>query len=623
MSLLKSLWRELKGSRPALDATTDLATQLHALAPRLRQPQQPGWPAALTTLQGLCASHPRSVDAHSLLGDALLAAQRRDEAEHAYREALKLQPEHAGAQEGLGLCLLQGRRLDEAYLHLEMAHKLAPMNADILVHWGLVELELGHLAGACQRFTQAIERAPDNGHAWLNLGLALYRLGQFEASVAHLQRAVALKPQHALGHSNLALALRQTGDLPGAHAAAQRATELKPDNARLWVIHADLALNAGDFDAATAALDRALTLDAGHIGVHIGLGKLHMARARPQAAQAAFESALAIDPRHAEARHGLAQLHLLHQRWTTGWDLYEARRELLPNPVRLLPQPEWHGEALGRQSLLVHAEQGLGDTILFASCLPDLLAQPIDCVLDVPPRLATLFQRSFPSATVVSQGAGSHDDDWFASLPPTDRHVPLGSLPRLLRRDAEHFGHGAAFLHADAAKVTAWQQRLSHLQRPRIGLSWRGGMVSTSRLQRSLPLATLLTALSAVPASWVSLQYGDTVDEIAAAQAQTGIEIHAGLGGYADLDDLAALTCALDAVITVCSTQAHLSGALGQAAAVLVPVNPNWLYGANGRSMPWYGSLTLLRQHETGEWRQVLEQAAAWVGEQGRPAMAG
>lgn len=614
MSLIKALWRDLtRGARQPDDADT-LATRLQSLEPQLRQSGSATWAQAFDELQGLTRTHARSADVHSLLGDTLLAARRMTEAEAAYREALKIQPEHARAQEGLGLCLLQSKRLDEAYLHLELAHKLAPMSADVLVHWGLVDLELGNYGTASQRFMNAVERAPNNPHAWHNLGLSMFRMGQFEVSVTHLRRALGLKPDHALAHSNLALALRQLGDLSGATDAALRATELRPDNARLWVVLGDLSIDAGDFDRADRSFARALSIDADHVGGHIGRGKLLMALGRHAQAQAAFESALSHEPSNAEACGGLAQLHLLLQRWDTGWDLYEARRGSLPNPVRAVTTPEWQGEDLRGRRILVHAEQGLGDIILFASCLPDLIEHGANCVVDVPPRLETLFKRSFPRAQVVGHELSATGGDWLASLPEFDLHVPMGTLPKWLRRDPEAFPERPAFLSSDADKTATWKARLAHLPRPHIGITWRGGMVSTAREQRSLELAEMLEAFKSIEGSLVCLQYGDVAGEMAQAEALTGRALHPGLSGYADLDDIAALTCALDAVVTVCATQAHLSGALGQPTAVLVPANPSWRYGAEGETMPWYPSLILLRQHESGAWRDVLDRAAAWIG---------
>jgi ADP-heptose:LPS heptosyltransferase len=263
--------------------------------------------------------------------------------------------------------------------------------------------------------------------------------------------------------------------------------------------------------------------------------------------------------------------------------------------------------------LLIHAEQGLGDIILFSSCLPDLVDRGVHCVIDVPPRLEALFKRSFPTSEVVAHELASSGSDWLATLPEFDRHVPMGTLPKWLRLDQPSFPSRPAYLVGDAKKTTAWRERLAHLPRPHIGISWRGGMVSTSRLQRSIELAEMLTAFKSVQGTWVCVQYGNVDDEVANAQALTGREVHPGLSGYADIDDIAALTSALDGVVTVCSTQAHLSGALGTPAAVLVPANPSWPYGAQGEAMLWYPALTLLRQKHLGCWTDVLDHAAQWI----------
>ncbi|MGY0197479.1 tetratricopeptide repeat protein [Leptothrix sp. BB-4] len=550
-------------------------------------------------------------------GDEALAQSRLPEAEALYREALAARPEHARAQEGLGLALLQLRRPDDAFLHLEMAHKLDPMNAEILVHWGLVDLELANFELASRRFGRAIERAPTNPHAWLNLGIASFKLGQFTASVGQLEKAIELRPEMALAWSNLALARRQTEDLDGALAAARRAIELRPTQSRLWVILGDLQADAGDFESGDTSFDRAAQLAPDSAEVALGLGKLRMAQGRLAESEAAFRSAVARDPGNPDASGGLGQLLLLQGRWAEGWASYESRRQIVPSPVRQVPVPEWDGQPRRGERLLVHAEQGLGDIILFSSCLPDLLDAGVDCVIDLPARLAPLFQRSFPTATICPDPGRANGESWLAQLPPFDRHVPMGTLPRWLRPDADRFPTSTAgFLRADPAAVASWRNRLADLPRPHIGLSWRGGMLSTAGRQRSLSLVAMLEGLRHLGGTFVCLQYGDVEREIAAAAATTGIQIHPGLSGYGDLDDMAALNGALDGIVTVCSTQAHLCGALGLAAAVLVPVNPSWRYGSAGPRMAWYPSLTLVRQAEAGDWRDELARTAEFLAAQ-------
>jgi tetratricopeptide (TPR) repeat protein len=561
-----------------------------------------------------------------LLGDWLWQLGDYVPAEAAYRQALRCHPMDAKSQEGLGLSLLHLQRLDEAWLHFEIAHRAAPMDSDVLTHWGLVDLELGHLPAACERFQQAIERNPRNPHAWHNLGLAALRMGDRERCIGHLRKCLEIKPDHGLGWSNLAMALRMVEDLPGAQDAARRATDLKGhNNARVWSVRGDVAGDAGDFDAALDHARHALCLDPGHVNALVLLGKLHTALGRHDEAQAAYRQVLDTLPDHAEARGGLGQLLLLEGRWSEGWALYESRRHATYQAVRELPIPPWDGhEDLHGRRLLVHAEQGLGDVIIFASCLNELVQTGAEITVEVPPRMASLMQRSFPDLQVLGHDYGDTGLAWLGEPPVFDRELAIGSLPLHFRPDRASFGQGAAFLRADAARVAQWRAQFMTTAGPVfvLGISWRGGLLRTAGQQRSIELDAMLDALHGVLAQapctveLVCLQHGVVDDEIAAAQARTGLRIHRGPQHRADLDEIATATCACDAVLTVCSTQAHLTGGLGRKGLVLVPANPNWRYGATGEHMPWYGSLTLVRQQQLGQWAPALEQAAQWVGQQ-------
>lgn len=557
-----------------------------------------------------------NVDALCLLGDWQLAAGRLPEAEHSYRRALQAQPLHARSHEGLGLSLLQEGRLEEAFLRLETASRLAPGNAEVWVHWGLVDLELGNIDRASKKFARAVDLAPGNAHAWHNLALATLRLGNNALSIQQFRQAIACKPDHGLAYSNLALVLMQEGQLEEALETAQRATTLKTGNARVWVVLADVQMNAGQPQDALVSLERARTLDPRHIGCYVGLGKLYTSLGQYEAARNAYEAGLIQDPQSADAQSGLGQLFLLQQDWARAWDLYEARRRTPMSPVRNLPFLEWQDEQGGAHHVLVHAEQGLGDIILFGSCVPDLLARGVRCTVEVPQRLAGLFRRSFPDANIIAHEPNDTALDWLSAAPDVDRHVPIGSLPRLFRRAPADFPQRPSFLRADPTRVAHWRRQLDDSRSARaikVGIAWRGGLATTGRVERSIDALTLAAALAELDVQLVCLQYGNVGADLEAVHATLGLEVHPGLSGFGDLDELAALTCACDAVITVCSTQAHLTGALGRPGAVLVPSAANWRYGSSGSTMPWYPTLELIRQTTPGEWRPVVTNAAAWV----------
>jgi len=618
-TLFKEVFRGLRGPHgdtPDNRAAKDLGATPENQA--FRAADLPGRLVMVETLTVQLRAAPPDLARWCLLGDWHLDLAQPQAAEDAYRQALQLKPLHARSQEGLGLALLQLGRLDEAYLHFETAHKIEPMNAEVLVHWGLVDMGLGNLGKAADKFQRAIERNPRNAHAWLNLGLTSMKQGLVDTSIEQLRRAVSLHPDFVSGLTNLALALARADQLDEALALAQRAAELRGDQARQQVVLADVLMARGEFTLAETVLARAQGLNSHHVGTWVALGKLHAARGRHMAAEQAYSTALQLDPQHPDAALGLAEVQLLTGQWATAWDMHEARRSISPSPVRRLPFPDWQGPPAGAQTLLVQSEQGLGDIILFASCLGELQSLGVRCVLEVRPRLRRLFERSFPSVQIVSnEGNDIQQQHWLAGLPPIDAHVPIGSLPRWLRRNEGDFPQHTGYLAADPQQIQHWQATLAAAgnatRRLRIGLAWRGGTALTAKHQRSLDLPALAKALYAPDRQLVCLQYGEVAGELASLQAQTGIHIHAGLSGYADVDDLAALTCACDLVVTVCSSQAHLCGALGRPGIVLVPHNPSWRYGASGIHSPWYPSLRLARQPRAGDWQTPLAQAQDWL----------
>jgi ADP-heptose:LPS heptosyltransferase len=265
------------------------------------------------------------------------------------------------------------------------------------------------------------------------------------------------------------------------------------------------------------------------------------------------------------------------------------------------------------QVLLVHSEQGLGDAILFASCLPELQSRCAKVIVETPVRLARLFRRSFPWADVVGHEQTDNSSGWLGSHASVQRQIPIGSLPFHFRKTNEDFPSRAGYLLADPQAVADWRCKISDGQRRTIGISWRGGLALTAKFQRSLELETLARALATMDVALVNLQYGETDSEIQQLAKATGIELHPGLSGLADLDDLAALTSACDGVITVCSTLAHLAGALGMPGLVLVPTIANWRYGAGGTRSVWYPNLELARQSAEGDWNGPLIRARGWA----------
>jgi hypothetical protein len=311
---------------------------------------------------------------------------------------------------------------------------------------------------------------------------------------------------------------------------------------------------------------------------------------------------------------------MLRGEFADGWRAYELRLLSEGRIPRKFPCPRWRGEPLEGKTILVHAEQGLGDEIMFASCVPDLLAAGARCVIDCHPKLGTLFARSFPQALVHT---GLQDDDvaWLAAYPAPDYETPAGSLPLHLRAHPEAFPRHAGYLAADPEKVARWRERLAGLGAGlKVGISWRGGTPGTRAPLRSLTLPQLDPILQTGGTRFVSLQYGTQPAEVEAFQARLGARFVHWQEALDDYDETAALVCALDLVVSVCTAVVHLSGALGRPAWVMTPFSPEWRYGHAGETMIWYPSVRLFRQPGLGAWPPVIDAVAGALEQRSRQA---
>jgi hypothetical protein len=319
-----------------------------------------------------------------------------------------------------------------------------------------------------------------------------------------------------------------------------------------------------------------------------------------------LDAAIAANPRDATRRFLRSQIHLLNERFGLGWDDYAMRQISMARHLRTLALPEWKGEMLEGRRIVVLCEQGLGDQVMFASCLPDLLElKPARVVVEAVQRVAPTLARSFPQCEVVP----SKQDvamDWLRDLGDLDCYVAMGDLPRIFRREAADFPSRAGYLVADRQRVDHWRKVLSALgRRPKIGVSWRGGTQATRRVLRTMSVTDLLGAFDAVDVDLVCLQYGDVSSDLHEVK-RTGIDLHYWPEAIEDLDEFAALISALDLVITVCNTTVHYAGALATPVWVMAPRIPEWRYGLHSRTLPWYPTSVMYRQATDREWGDVL-----------------
>jgi hypothetical protein len=273
----------------------------------------------------------------------------------------------------------------------------------------------------------------------------------------------------------------------------------------------------------------------------------------------------------------------------------------------MLPFPLWRGESIAGKAILVAIEQGVGDQVMFASCIPDLeRLAPARIVLEVSERIAKTVARSFPRCEVIASRQDT-SFDWLKDVGTIDCFVMLADLPARFRRAVADFPRHAGYLRPDPTRRAHWSDAIGGDEKPRIGLSWRGGTELTRTGLRSVDVTSLAGLTEHVDATWVCLQYGDVRNDLARAAA-AGLDMTYWPESITDLDEFAALVSSLDLVISVCNTTVHYAGALDVPVWVLAPKVPEWRYGSTFRSMPWYPSSLMYRQDTAGEWPSVVER---------------
>jgi tetratricopeptide (TPR) repeat protein len=533
---------------------------------------------------------------------------------------------------------------ERAVAHFSAALALRPKSVSALCGLGSALQAMGQLSAAADGFRRAAELAPDCVDALIGQGECSLELGEYDDARDCFEIAAAHAPDSVRARCGIGRLLRLSGDAAGSVRALQDALRLSGNGADLQ-FELGLSLNqAGDVEGAVGAYQNALVADPQHLGALVNLGLVHLTQlGEPLRAQQLFEAARAAHPHSvaAQANYGLAlqeqarfDLALEHYercvrdyplaveyRWNRalaylyqgdfarGWPDYELRHTRGGRDVRRdFGLPEWAGDDPERHQILVYGEQGVGDEIMFASCLPELARNAAKVVLECDRRLAAIFARSFPGVQI--HGAAREDSrDWLRQHPGLDRQIAIGSLPRVMRRRGEDFPAHAGYLSADPAGLAGWQRRLGGVDSLKIGVSWRGGTRKTRAGLRSLELPDCLPWAENRRIRFVCLQRGDCGDEMAEARA-AGLDLQWWPEALNDIDETAALIAALDIVITVDNTVAHLAGALGRPCWTLLAQVPDWRYGLHAQSMPWYPSLRLFRQARSREWAPVVAAVA-------------
>jgi Tfp pilus assembly protein PilF len=574
--------------------------------------------AALADVERVLGAEPELVDAMVLKASILRRQRKLADAKHLLEEALMREPRCAEAWLELGTCY----RLEDdpfwARFYLRLANAADPARADVWNELGLVEITLGNYEQAEESLEHTVNRNPDLAEGWNNLGMLLGRRHDLENARRHFLRAVYLKPEFYMAACNLGLVNRELERFDDAERELRRALALDPQPTTARLNLAGVLQDTGRLDAARETLETAHGEAPQNADVLTAMSAVALRLGDGVRATQLAEQALGCAPDNPDARLALATAQLARGDFAHGWENYEARLASGQGMQRKFPIARWNGEDLRGKRIFVYGEQGLGDEIMFASCLPDLIRRGAHCLLDCNPRLRPLMREAFPEIEVLE--SLTRPDSPEVIDVGADVCAPIGSLPRFLRTRREDFGGGAPYLKADAQRVPAWRERLATLgDGLKVGISWRGGLARTGRANRSIALEALQPLLQTAGVRWVSLQHDARPEELSALEAARATGVTHWREAHAEMPETAALIAALDLVVTVCSTVVHLSGALGRTALVMTPRGPEWRYLLEGTSMPWYASVELIRQRRRDEWSDVLAAVRDRL-ERARPA---
>lgn len=527
--------------------------------------------------QNAVAVQPANFNAWYNLGNVRIELGRLDDAAQAYQKTVALNPGMAVAWNNLGNVLKALGRLDEAEAAYQKSISAEPGNVDALFNLGEVQRSRGALADAVRTFEKVLDLNPNHGATLNNLGSVLRDMKHYDRSADLLRKAVLVSPDLPMGYINLGNTLRARGDYQEAQIHFEKALSLHPENPKALTNYGNLLQDMGLYDKAKAR----------------------------------FEQALVYDPQSPEGHYNLGLFDLLCGNYKEGWPHFNKRWGL-DDFIRGYPQtniPLWQGQPLDGRKLLIWDEQGVGDTLLFASLIPDVINRGGDVKIMCDARLIPLFERAFAGVEAVPKTGGS---EMMSGETDVDYHVPMGNLGGILRNEPSSFSGQSAFLRSDEPVVAELRNR--YRTRPGdilVGIAWHSkGPDSGPR--KSVALRDLMPVLEIPGISFVNLQYGDTEQERQQLRAETGVEIYNDkeIDQLKDLDGFASQVKAMDRIVTISNTTAHMAGALGVSASLMLCTTPIWYWGPERADTPWYPSLDLYRQSVAGEWEKVIKSVA-------------
>ncbi|HEV3136535.1 MAG TPA: tetratricopeptide repeat protein [Pirellulales bacterium] len=579
---------------------------------------------------------PNYSQAHNNLGNVLKSLGQTAEAIAAFDRAIQLQPGYAEPHNNLAAILQEQGDLPAAIAHYRQAVAINPRYAGAYKNLSTALRSQGKLAEAAECCQQALQLAPLDSEAHLNLGTVYQAQQKYEEALASYREAIRLDPRCALAYNNSGAALKERKQYEAASECYRRAVELRPDFAEAFNNWGALCLEQKQFDLAVArfrkALDlrphsadtlanlgtalqmqgkpaesivyhrRALAIQPDRHHTHFSLGAAFHFLGQSEAALASYGEAIRLQPDYAEAYYNRSLVRFQLGDLAAGWLDHEWRLKCKGSQGGRFDAPKWDGSLLAGRTLLVHAEQGLGDTLQFIRYLRRAQAWGGEVVAEVQAGLIPLLRGSGFGPLV---GRGS-------ALPRFDVQIPLLSLPGLFQTTLETVPAEIPYLAADPNLTAKWHERLESYDGFKVGIAWQGSPAYAEDHYRSMPLSWFGVLAQVPGVRLFSLQIGPGSEQIGMLDGRFPV---VDFASGADSEggafmDTAAIMRNLDLVITADTAIVHLAGGLGVPVWVAQPIPPDWRWLIHSETSPWYPSLRLFRQTELGSWQPVFDRLA-------------
>jgi Flp pilus assembly protein TadD len=521
---------------------------------------------AETLLAEIVHVQQNNMDALYLLAEISYRLGNYDSAIHYLRNALQYDPTNAEAYSNLGF-ILQGRgRLDEAVQCYQKALQLNPHLPEAHSNLGNIFKAKGQFDDAIRCYRRALQLNPELPDTYSNLGIALQKAGRPDEAITYYRKAADLRPQDATVHYNLGIAFQENGQLDEAITCYQKASQLSPGD-------------AGIYNTLAFALQE---------------------NRRPYEAIPYYRKALQLDPTYATAHWNLSLALLLTGNFREGWREYEWRWKTpyLASSWRNFKEPLWDGSDIKGRTILLHAEQGFGDTIQFIRYAPLVAERGAKIIFECPGALAALLRDVGGIEQIII-----HGDE----LPAFDVHCPLLSLPLAFDTTLETIPAKAPYLAGDPAGTVKWKSKINHdTSNIKIALVWAGNPGFKQNRYRNCPLENFLSLSKLPGVTLYSLQKGEEAQE--AKNPPEGMALVDYTDEIRDFSDTASFVENIDLIISIDTAVAHLAGALGKPVWTLLPFSPEWRWLLNREDSPWYPTMRLFRQPSPGDWRSVIDR---------------